>query len=169
IVERVVRERDLPDSCGGFGRDAITLGWEERTHVHGRRRTDGGVQFGASLPRGTGLRSGDCPVPDADRPVLSVGERPGPGVGLEAAAAGRDGIRPDAAAASLLRAWLDTCLDETIGRLEGPTVWQAWTAFHQRDWQTLTLLDREVVALRPSASARRSTRAMGLRLLTTWQ
>ena len=89
--------------------------------------------------------------------------------GLEAAAAGRDGIRPDAAAASLLRAWLDTCLDETIGRLEGPTVWQAWTAFHQRDWQTLTLLDREVVALRPSASARRSTRAMGLRLLTTWQ
>jgi len=71
--------------------------------------------------------------------------------GLEAAAAGRDGIRPDAAAASLLRAWLDTCLDETIGRLEGPTVWQAWTAFHQRDWQ------------------RRSTRAMGLRLLTTWQ
>ena len=59
IVERVVRECDLPDSCGGFGRDAITLGWEERTHVHGRRRTDGGVEFGASLPRGTVLRSGD--------------------------------------------------------------------------------------------------------------
>ena len=34
IVERVVRECDLPDSCGGFGRDAITLGWEERADEH---------------------------------------------------------------------------------------------------------------------------------------
>ena len=78
IVERVVRECDLPDSCGGFGRDAITLGWEERTHVHGRRRTDGGVEFGASLPRGTVLRSGDCFVLDAERLVVSIVEKPEP-------------------------------------------------------------------------------------------
>ena len=76
IVERVVRECDLPDSCAGFGRDAITLGWEERTHVHGRRRTDGGVEFGTSLPRGTVLRAGDCFVLEAERLVVSVVERP---------------------------------------------------------------------------------------------
>jgi urease accessory protein len=84
--------------------------------------------------------------------------------GLEAAAgAGR------LHAVDVLQEWMDVVLDETIGRLEGPTVWQAWTAFHDCDWRALRRLDREVVALRPSSSARRSTRAMGLRLLTTWQ
>ena len=68
-----------------------------------------------------------------------------------------------------LRGWLDVCLDETIGRLEGPGVWLAWPAFRDADWGTLADLDEELTALRPSASARRSSRAMGLRLLTTWQ
>ncbi len=67
-----------------------------------------------------------------------------------------------------LRGWLDVCLDETIGRLEGPGVWQAWPAFRHGDWDTLAALDEELTALRPSASTRRSSRAMGLRLLTTW-
>src|SRR5438477_10776835 len=60
--------------------------------------------------------------------------------GLEAAAAGRDGILPAAAAASLLRACLYTCLGDTIGRLEGPIAWESWTAVHQRELQTLSLL-----------------------------
>jgi urease accessory protein len=68
-----------------------------------------------------------------------------------------------------LRAWLDICLDETFGRLEGPAAWQAWTAFADADWERLVTLDEEIAALRPSASARRSSRAMWLRLLTTWQ
>ena len=68
-----------------------------------------------------------------------------------------------------LREWLDVCLDETIGRLEGPGLWQAWPAFRDADWDALAALDEELTALRPSASARRSSRAMGLRLLTTWQ
>lgn len=67
-----------------------------------------------------------------------------------------------------LRAWVDVCLDETFGRLEGPAVWQAWSAFTGADWDGVTALDEEIAALRPSASARRSSRAMGLRLLTTW-
>jgi urease accessory protein len=67
-----------------------------------------------------------------------------------------------------LRAWLDVCLDETIGRTDGPALLRAWTAFGNRDWSTLDTLDREIVALRPSSSARHSTRAMGLRLITTW-
>jgi len=73
------------------------------------------------------------------------------------------------ATANDLRAWLDVCLDETLGRMEGPAVWQAWPAFRDGDWETLVALDEELVALRPSSSARRSSRAMGRRLLTTWQ
>lgn len=67
-----------------------------------------------------------------------------------------------------LAAWLDVCLDETIGRMEGPGVRQAWAAFDQGDWDALAALDEELTALRPCANARRSSRAMGLRLLTTW-
>jgi hypothetical protein len=46
IVERVFKEPELPESSRAFARDTVTLGWEDRTHVHGRRRTDGGVEFG---------------------------------------------------------------------------------------------------------------------------
>ena len=73
------------------------------------------------------------------------------------------------ASASELRAWIDACLDETLGRLEGPAVWQAWPAFRAADWDTLVGLDEELTAMRPSSSARRSSAAMGRRLLTTWQ
>src|SRR6185503_15983287 len=59
-----------------------------------------------------------------------------------------------------LRAWIDVCLDETFGRMEGPAVWQAWTAFRDEDWDTLVMLDEEFTALRPSSSGRRSSRAM---------
>ena len=70
---------------------------------------------------------------------------------------------------SALRDWMDACLDETVGRLEGPAVWQAWTAFRHEDWHALMELDEELDALRPASSVRRSSRAMGLRLLTTWR
>jgi urease accessory protein len=92
--------------------------------------------------------------------------------GLEAAACGdRDhGSRPsEAESLELLRGWLAASLDETIGRLEGPAVFHAWHACTAADWRALIDLDEQLVALRPSASMRRSTRTMGLRLLTTWQ
>jgi urease accessory protein len=78
VVERVHTSSELPESARGFARDTVTLGWEDRTHVHGRRRTDGGVEFGTSLPRGTALRGGDCLVLDAERLVVSVVERDEP-------------------------------------------------------------------------------------------
>ena len=53
--------------------------------------------------------------------------------------------------------------------MEGPAVWQAWPAFRAGDWDTLITLDDELTALRPSSSARRSSHALGRRLLTTWQ
>src|SRR5260221_10546551 len=75
VAERIYRESDIPDAARAFSRDVVTLGWEDRTHVHGRRRSDGGVEFGTSLPRGTVLRAGDCFVLDAERLVVSVVER----------------------------------------------------------------------------------------------
>jgi urease accessory protein len=75
IVERVYRDEDLPPSARTYAADTVTLGWEERTHVHGRRQTDGGVAFGTSLPRGTVLRAGDLLVLDAERVVVSIVER----------------------------------------------------------------------------------------------
>jgi len=71
--------------------------------------------------------------------------------------------------AGSLRAWLEAALDDTIGRMEGPAVWLGWRAFQEDDFDTLMRLDEEMTALRPAASARRSSRAMGLRLLTTWR
>jgi len=75
IIERVYRERDLPATARGFGRDTATLGWEERTRGHARRTTDNGIEFGMSLPRGTVLGEGDCLVLDEERLVVVVAER----------------------------------------------------------------------------------------------
>ena len=75
VVDRLFREDELPASAAEYARDRVTLGWEDRTHVHGRRRTDGGVEFGTSLPRGTVLRQGHCLVLDTERLVVTVVER----------------------------------------------------------------------------------------------
>ena len=85
--------------------------------------------------------------------------------GLEAATTRRDGA---VATFDDLRGWLDVCLDETFARLDGPAVREAWEAFAAADWDALRSLDREVIALRPSSTARRASRGMGLRLVTTW-
>lgn len=78
VVERIYREPELPGGARSYDRDTITLGWEERTHAHGRRRTDGGVEFGTSLPRATVLHAGDCLLLGRERLVVSVIERAEP-------------------------------------------------------------------------------------------
>ena len=78
VVECVTRDAELSAAARSYARDTVTLGWEDRTHGHGRRRTDGGVEFGTSLPRGTVLRAGDCVVLDDERLVVSIVERPEP-------------------------------------------------------------------------------------------
>jgi urease accessory protein UreE len=78
VVERIVKEAEIPASARAYARDTVTLGWEDRTHAHGRRRTDAGVEFGTALPRGTVLRADDCFVLDGERLVVSVVERPEP-------------------------------------------------------------------------------------------
>jgi urease accessory protein UreF len=83
--------------------------------------------------------------------------------------AGLSGPRSDGDSVAVLCAWLDLCLDEALGRAEGPAVWRAWRAFHEDDMSTMAAIDEEVVAIRPAGATRRAARAMGLRLLTTWQ
>ena len=67
-----------------------------------------------------------------------------------------------------LQAWLDVCLEEAVGRTDGPAALRAWSAFERQDWPALFELDDEITAMRPSSATRRSSRAMGLRLVTTW-
>ncbi|HMD33446.1 MAG TPA: urease accessory UreF family protein [Vicinamibacterales bacterium] len=84
--------------------------------------------------------------------------------GLESATASGQVASPDD-----LRDWLDVCLDETIGRTEGPAVRLAWLAIDGGDFERLVAIDGELHALRPAAAARTSSRAMGQRLLVTWR
>jgi len=76
IVERAFHESELPEPARAYARDTITLGWEARLQGHGRRRTDGGIDFGLSLPRGSILRAGDHLVLDAESAIVAVVERP---------------------------------------------------------------------------------------------
>jgi urease accessory protein len=78
IVEQVFKASELPCEARTFARDTVTLGWEDRTHVHGRRCTDGGVEFGTSLPRGSVLRDGDCFMLGEERLVVAIVERAEP-------------------------------------------------------------------------------------------
>ena len=67
-----------------------------------------------------------------------------------------------------LDAWMDASLSQLLAGAEGPAVWLAWHAFSGRDWQSLSAVNAEAFALRPSAVSRRATRAMGVRLVRMW-
>jgi urease accessory protein len=64
--------------------------------------------------------------------------------------------------------WMDGSLSQ-LARADGPAVWLAWHALAARDWRALAEVNAEAFALRPSAVARQATRAMGVRLVRTWQ
>jgi urease accessory protein len=68
-----------------------------------------------------------------------------------------------------LREWLDVCLDEGIGRSDGPALSIAWSAMDGADWDAFIAVDEELTALRPSSTVRAANRSMGWRLLKTWQ
>src|SRR5262245_43425111 len=78
VVEQIHRANTLPATARGYSRDTMTLGWEDRLRVHGRRRSDGGFMFALFLPRGTSLRGGDYLVLDEAKTVVTVVERPEP-------------------------------------------------------------------------------------------
>src|SRR5437763_1388275 len=84
--------------------------------------------------------------------------------GLEAATS-----RGDVRTASDLRAWMDVVLWEVLRRVEGPAVRRSWEAVMLRQFESVITIDDEVYALRAASAGRESTRAMGGRLLKTWQ
>jgi len=75
VVETTCRENALPAPARAYARDTITMAWEERLKTRGRRRSDGGVEFGTSFPRGTVLRGGDRLVVEPARVTIEVVER----------------------------------------------------------------------------------------------
>ena len=84
--------------------------------------------------------------------------------GLEAATSGSD-----IGSAADLRGWMDVTLAEMLRRVEGPAVAGAWHFVNDGQCDAVAALDNEVYALRPTSTGRESTRAMGSRLLKTWQ
>ncbi len=86
--------------------------------------------------------------------------------GLEAATASRRDRRRRRRSAA---GWTSVSTRRSAGS-DGPTVLAGLVARSaSSDWDALAALDEEITALRPSSAARRASRAMGLRLLTTWQ
>jgi urease accessory protein len=77
-VRTTYRAGALPDAARAYASDTVMLGWEERLRGRARRRSDGGLEFGTALDRGTVLRAGDCFVLDQLATVVAVVERPEP-------------------------------------------------------------------------------------------
>jgi urease accessory protein len=84
--------------------------------------------------------------------------------GLEAAVAAGQVESP-----ADLEPWMHTLLAVTLRQYEAPAVRDAFTAFAVGDLTAVATLDDDVHALRPSKSGRAANRAMGTRLLRTWQ
>jgi len=78
IIEQTYPEDALTRTTRGYALDTITLGWEDRLRGRGRHRSDRGIVFGLSLPRGTMLRGGDSLVLHEAKTVVIVVERPEP-------------------------------------------------------------------------------------------
>src|SRR3989442_11134601 len=74
VVERIEKDSNVP----GFRRDTITLTWEERRQGHGRRKSDGGIDFVISLPGGTVLKEGDCFLLPDEKVAVVIREAPDP-------------------------------------------------------------------------------------------
>jgi urease accessory protein len=83
VADAIYRAETLPAVARTFARDTIVLGWEDRQKTRGRRVSDGGVEFGMSLPRGTVLRAGDCLLVESVQLVVEVVERSEPAFVIE--------------------------------------------------------------------------------------
>jgi len=78
VANEVYSASALPAAAGAYAHDTVTIGWEERMKARALRRSDGGVEFGTSLPRGTILRHGDLFVLDVVATCIEVLEREEP-------------------------------------------------------------------------------------------
>ena len=78
VVEHITRAADIDTRYENYYHDTLTLKWEERRQGHGRRRSDGGLEFAVSLPNGTVLKEGDCMILEPERTIIRIQEVPEP-------------------------------------------------------------------------------------------
>jgi urease accessory protein len=74
IIEKITHASDIGSEYDGYRRDTLTLAWQDRRQGHGRRISDGGLEFAISLPNGTVLKGGDCMILEPDRTIVRVNE-----------------------------------------------------------------------------------------------
>jgi urease accessory protein len=76
VVEHIHTAAEIDALYGDYKRDTLTLTWEDRRQGHGRRRSDGGLEFAISLPNGTILKGGDYMILESEKTIVSVEEAP---------------------------------------------------------------------------------------------
>jgi len=76
VVEKIQSAAEAGAQFPGYLQDTLTLTFEDRRQGHGKRRSDGGVEFAISLPTGTVLKGGDCMVLAPERTVVTIQEAP---------------------------------------------------------------------------------------------
>jgi len=160
VIDPLLAILHLCDSLFPLGAFAYSDGLEAAVRF--------GDQTSGSDP---GVRPLHAASPGGDRVAADDGARGqtrGADAGVRPPGQTPSGSEDRAKAVEFLRGWLDATLDEAIGRADGPAVWSAWRAVQENDWPAIATLDREVIALRPSLASRRSSHALGLRLVTTW-
>jgi urease accessory protein len=74
IVEKINRAADIGPEYDSFRKDTLTLAWADRRQGHGRRQSDGGVEFAISLPNGTVLKGSDCMILEPEKTIIKVRE-----------------------------------------------------------------------------------------------
>jgi urease accessory protein UreE len=74
VVEKTWPITSVASAFPSYAHDTLTLTWEERRRGHGKRQSDGGIEFAISLPNGTLLRNGDCFILDAELTIVKVRE-----------------------------------------------------------------------------------------------
>jgi urease accessory protein len=78
VIEKTIKAAALGSRYQSYIRDTITLTWEQRRQGHGRRTSDGGLDFAISLPAGTVLKAGDCMILEPERTIVGINEAPEP-------------------------------------------------------------------------------------------
>jgi urease accessory protein len=76
VVEKIQSDSETSVLFPAYRRDTLTLTFEDRRQGHGKRRSDGGIEFAISLPSGVVLKGGDCLVLPAEHTVVMVREAP---------------------------------------------------------------------------------------------
>jgi urease accessory protein len=76
VAEQILSQAEAFSQHVNYKHDTLTLTFEDRRRGHGRRRSDGGVEFAISLPAGTILKGGDCVVLEAEQTIVEVKEAP---------------------------------------------------------------------------------------------